>query len=99
VADHMSHAKIFLYDDNLYSKDLLGWSGRNPDSTFVVGGYQSSVDDSFKKACLSRPHIVYDGLYIALPLSTYENEQEVFLMNDGLMDYLVPRSWLSAKHE
>jgi hypothetical protein len=44
VADYMPHAKVFLYDENLYSKETLGWSGRNPDSTFVVGGYQSTMD-------------------------------------------------------
>ena len=61
VADYMPQAKVFLYDENLYSKELLGWSGRNPDSTFVVGGYQSTMDASFKVACLRRPHIITRG--------------------------------------
>ena len=99
VADYMPQAKIFLYDENLYPKELLGWSGRNPDSTFVFGGYQSTVDASFKIACLGRPHIIYEGLYIATPLSTYENEEQVFLMKDALMDYLVPGSWRVSQHE
>ena len=99
VADYMPHAKVFLYDKNLYSKELLGWSGRNPDSTFVVGGYQSTMDASFKVACLGRPHVIFEGLYIATPLSTYEKEEQVFLMKDGLMDYLVPGSWVVSQHE
>jgi hypothetical protein len=99
VADHMPQAKVFLYDENLYSKELLGWSGRNPDSTFVVGGYQSTMNTSFKVACLGRPHIIYEGLYIATPLSTYEKEEQVFLMKDALMDYLVPGSWGVSQHE
>ena len=99
VADYMPQAKVFLYDENLYPKELLGWSGRNPDSTFVVGGYQSTMDASFKVACLGRPHIIYEGLYIATPLSTYEKEEQVFLMKDALMDYLVPGSWRVSQHE
>jgi len=99
VADHMPQAKVFLYEENLYPKELLGWSGRNPDSTFVVGGYQSNMDPSFKVACLGRPHIIYEGLYIATPLSTYEKEERVFLMKDALMDYLVPGSWRVSQHE
>jgi hypothetical protein len=104
VADYMPHAKVFLYDENLYSKESLGWSGRNPDSTFVIGGYQSTMDASFKVACLSRPHILYKGrarvpLYIATPLSIYEKEEQVFLMKDGLMDYLIPGSWRVSQHD
>jgi hypothetical protein len=104
VADYMPQAKIFLYDENLYSKERLGWSGRNPDSTFVVGGYQSTMDAAFKVACLGRPHIIYKGksnapLYIATPLSTYAKEERVFLMTDGLIDYLVPGSWGVSQHE
>jgi hypothetical protein len=104
VADYMPHAKVFLYDENLYSKETLGWSGRNPDSTFVVGGYQSTMDASFKVACLSRPHILYKGraevpLYIATPLSIYEKEEQVFLMPDGLMNYLIPGSWRVSQHD
>ena len=104
VADYMPQAKIFLYDKTLYPKELLGWSGRNPDSTFVVGGYQSTMDASFKVACFGRPHIIYKGrssaaLYIATPLSTYEKEEQVFLMKDALMDYLVPGSWGVSQHE
>lgn len=104
VADYMPHAKVFLYDENLYSKETLGWSGRNPDSTFVVGGYQSTMDASFKVACLSRPHILYKGrakvpLYIATPLSIYEKEEQVFLMTDGLMNYLIPGSWRVSQHD
>ena len=104
VADYMPQAKVFLYDENLYPKELLGWSGRNPDSTFVVGGYQSTMDASFKVACFGRPHIIYKGrsraaLYIATPLSTYEKEEQVFLMKDALMDYLVPGSWGVSQHE
>jgi hypothetical protein len=104
VADYMPHAKVFLYDENVYSKELLGWSGRNPDSTFVVGGYRSTMDASFKVACLSRPHILYKGrarvpLYIATPLSIYEKEEQVFLMKDGLIDYLIPGSWRVSQHE
>jgi len=99
VADYMPQAKIFLYDETLYPKELLGWSGRNPDSTFVVGGYQSTMDASFKVACLARPHIIYEGLYIATPLSTYEKEEQVFLMKDALIDYLVPASWRVSQHE
>jgi hypothetical protein len=99
VADYMPQAKIFLYDETLYPKELLGWSGRNPDSTFVFGGYQSTMDASFKVACLARPHIIYEGLYIATPLSTYEKEEQVFLMKDALIDYLVPASWRVSQHE
>jgi hypothetical protein len=104
VADYMPHAKVFLYDENLYSKELLGWSGRNPDKTFIVGGYQSTMDGSFRVACLGRPHILYKGrarvpLYIATPLSIYEKEEQVFLMKDGLMDYLIPGSWRVSQHE
>jgi hypothetical protein len=104
VADYMPHAKVFLYDENLYSKDTLGWSGRNPDDTFVVGGYQSNMDASFKVACLSHPHTLYKGrakvpLYIAMPLSIYGNEEEVFLMTDGQMNYLIPGSWRTSEHD
>jgi len=105
VADYMMpRAKVFLYDENLYSKELLGWSGRNPDSTFIVGGYQSTMDGAFKVACLSRPHVLYKGratvpLYIATPLSIYEKEEQVFLMKDALMDYLIPGSWRVSQHE
>ena len=104
VADYMPHAKVFLYDENLYPKELLAWSGRNPDSTFVIGGYQATMDASFKVACLSRPHILYQGraeapLYIATPLSIYEKEEQVFLMKDGLMDYLIPGSWRGSQHD
>ena len=103
VADYMPQAKVFLYDENLYSKELLGWSGRNPDSTFVVGGYQATMDALFKAACMGRPHILYKGrasvpLYIATPLSLYEKEEQVFLMKDALMDYLIPGSWGVAQH-
>ena len=104
VADYMPQAKVFLYDENLYPKELLSWSGRNLDSTFVVGGYQSTVDASFKVACFGRPHILYKGrsrvaLYIAMPLSIYEKEEQVFLMKDALMDYLIPGSWRVSQHE
>lgn len=103
VADYMPQAKVFLYDENLYSKETLGWSGRNPDTTFVIGGYQSTMDPSLKLACSSRPHILYKGrakvpLYIAMPLSVYEKEEEVFLMTDGLMNYLIPGSWRVSQH-
>ncbi len=103
VADYMPHAKVFLYDETLYSKELLGWSGRNPDSMFVVGGYQSTMDASFKVACLGHSHIIYKGksnaaLYVATPLSTYEREERVFLMKDALMDYLIPGSWGVSQH-
>ena len=99
VADYMPDAKVFLYDRTLYSRDLLSWSGRNPDDTFIVGGYQSSINESIKKASQTHPHTIYDGLYIAMPLSTYEKEREVYMMNDGLMDYLIPGSWLNSRHE
>jgi hypothetical protein len=104
VADYMPQTKVFLYDENLYSKELLGWSGRNPASVFVVGGYQSTMDAAFKVACFGRPHIIYKGrsraaLYIATPLSTYEKEEQVFLMKDALMDYLVPGSWRVSRYE
>jgi hypothetical protein len=104
VADYMPQAKVFLYDENLYPKELLSWSGRNPDSTFVVGGYQATMDTSFKAACLGRPHVLYKGrasvpLYIATPLSLYEKEEQVFLMKDALMDYLIPGSWRVSQHE
>jgi len=108
VADYMPHAKVFLYDKNLYSKESLSWSGRDPDSTFVFGGYQSLMDASFKAACLARPHIIYKGrlnetpgnaaLYIATPLSIYEKEEQVVLMKDALMDYLIPGSWGAFQH-
>ena len=99
----MPQAKVFLYDENLYPKELLGWSRRDPDSTFVVGGYQSTMDASFKVACFGRPHIIYKGrsraaLYIATPLST-SRRKTVFLMKDALMDYLVPGSWGVSQHE
>jgi hypothetical protein len=53
---------------------------------------------------LARPHTLYKGrsrvaLYIATPLSTYEKEEQVFLMKDALMDYLVPGSWRVSQHE
>jgi hypothetical protein len=107
VADYMPRAKVFLYDDNLYSKELLGWSGHNPDSTFVVGGYRSTMDGAFKVACLSRSHILYKGraslakvpLYVATPLEVYEKEQKVFLMKDELIDYLIPGSWRASQDE
>jgi hypothetical protein len=99
VADYVPRAKIFLYDENLYPKEFLGWSGRNVASTFVVGGYESTMDASFKAVCLDRPHVIYGGLYIATPLSIYEKEEEVFLMKDGLVDYLVPGSWRVSQHE
>ncbi len=104
VADYMPHAKVFLYDENLYSKELLGWSGRNPNTVFAVGGYQPTIDASFKAACLGRPHVIYKGrsdapLFVAMPLSAYEKEERVFLMNDGLIDYLVPGSWREPPHE
>ena len=110
VPDYMPDAKVFLYDKNLYSEESLNWSGRDPNSTFVFGGYQSVMDASFKVACLGRPHIIYKGrvkertpsnapLYIATPLSIYENEKQVFLMKDALMDYLIPGSWANFQHE
>jgi hypothetical protein len=104
VADYMPRTKVFLYDENLYSKELLGWSGRNPDSTFIVGGYQSTMGGAFKVASLSRPHALYKGrakvpLYIATPLSIYEKEEQVFLMKDALMNYLIPGSWRVSQHE
>jgi len=99
AADYMPYAKIFLYDRTLYSRELLSWSGRNPDDTFIVGGYQSSISESIKKASLAHPHTIYDGLYIAMPLSTYEKERAVYMMNDGQIDYLIPGSWLNSRHE
>jgi len=104
VADYMPRAKVFLYDDSLYSKELLSWSGRNPDRTFMIGGYESTMDGSFKTACLSRPHILYKGrakvpLYIATPLSIYEKEEQVFLMKDPTMNYLIPGSWRVSPDE
>jgi putative flippase GtrA len=103
VADYMPRAKVFLYDENLYSKEALSWSGRDLDTTFTVGGYQPSIDDSFRVACLARSHILYKGrstraLYITTPLSTYEKEERVFLMKDELMDYLIPGSWRVSQH-
>jgi hypothetical protein len=104
VADYMPRAKIFLYDENLYSKELLGWSGRDPNTTFVVGGYEPTVHDAFKQACLGRPHVLYKGrasvpIYIATPLSIYEKEEQVFLMRDEAMNYLIPGSWRTSRHE
>jgi hypothetical protein len=109
VADYMPDAKVFLYDKNLYSRESLNWSGRDPGSTFVFGGYQSAMDASFKAACLGRPHIIYESrlnempgnapLYIATPLSLYEKEEQVFLMKDAAMDYLIPGSWGAFQHE
>lgn len=99
VADYMPHAKLFLYDRTEYSRELLSWSGRNPDDTFIVGGYQSSIDETVKKASLAHPHTIYDGLYVAMPLSTYETERQVYMMHDGLIDYLIPGSWLNSRHE
>jgi hypothetical protein len=101
IADYMPRAKVFLYDNNLYSKESLSWSGRNPDSTFVIGGYQSNMDAAFRIACLSRPHILYKGrarvpLYIVTPLSIYEKENQVFLMKDASMYYLIPGSWRAS---
>jgi len=34
-----------------------------------------------------------------LPLSTYSNEDQVFLMHDDLIDYLIPGSWGIPRHE
>ena len=104
VADYMPHAKVFIYGPNLFTRELLGWSGRDPDTTFVVGGYQPAMDPSFKAACLQRDHAVYKGrsrapLYVALPLSTYSHEKQVFLMHDDLIDYLIPGSWGIPQHE
>jgi hypothetical protein len=104
VADYMPQAKVFLYNKNLYPEELLAWSGRNPDSTFVVGGYQATMDAAFKATCFGRPHILYKGraivpLYIATPLSLYQQEDQVFLMKDALMDYLVPGSWRVSQRE
>jgi len=109
VADYMPHAKVFLYDKNLYSRESLNWSGRDPDSIFVFGGYQSVLDPSFREACLGRAHIIYKGrlnetpgnapLYIATPFSIYEKEEQVFLMKDALMDYLIPGSWGAFQHQ
>jgi hypothetical protein len=97
VADYMPQATVFLYDETLYPKDILGWSGRDVDRTFVVGGYQPRMDGSLKAACLGRPHVLYRGMYIAIPLSLYEKEHEVFLMRDGTLDYLVPGSWRRSR--
>src|SRR5215813_490599 len=99
VADYMPNAKVFLYDRTLYSRDLLSWSGRHPDDTVIVGGYRSTINESIKKASQTHPNTIYDGLYIAMPLSTYEKEREVYMMNDSLMDYLIPGSWLNSRHE
>jgi len=104
VADYMPHARVFIYDQNMFSKELLGWSGRDPDSTFVIGGYQPAMDPKFKSACLQRDHTIYKGrseapLYVALPLSTYSNEDQVFLMHDESIDYLIPGSWGIPRHE
>jgi hypothetical protein len=104
VADYMPHTRVFIYDANLFSKELLGWSGRDPDSTFFVGGYQPAIDPAFKAACLQRDHAIYKGrseapLYVALPLSTYSSEDQVFLMHDESIDYLIPGSWGIPRHE
>jgi hypothetical protein len=104
VADYMPHARVFIYDQNLFSKELLGWSGRDPDSTFVIGGYEPTIDPAFKAACLRRAHVIYKGrsntpLYVALPLSTYSEEDRVFLMHDESIDYLIPGSWGIPRHE
>jgi hypothetical protein len=98
VSDYMPHAKVFIYDSKLFSKELLGWSGRDPESTFVIGGYQPEMNTALKAACLDRRHIIYKGrsnapLYVAIPLSTYSNEDQVFLMHDESIDYLIPGSW------
>jgi hypothetical protein len=34
-----------------------------------------------------------------MPLSIYEKEEQVFLMKDALMDYLIPGSWRVSQHE
>ena len=104
VGDYMPKTKVLLYDKNLYSREFLSSSGRDPDTTFVVGGYQSTMDDSFRAACLGRPHVIYKGrsnapLYIAIPLSTYGTEARVFLMRDAVMDYLIPGSWGGVEHQ
>ena len=104
VADYMPQAKVFLYDENVYSETLLAWSGRNPASTFVIGGYDPTMDASFKTTCLRRPHVIYTGrskapLYVATPLSLYEQEKEVYLLKDGLIDYLIPGSWRNVRDE
>ena len=99
VADYMPNAKIFLYRDNVYSKELLSWSGRDPDKTFIIDGYHATMDESFKATCLGRPHAIDDGLYIATPLSLYEKEKQVFIMTDGQTDYLIPGSWRVSRHE
>jgi hypothetical protein len=104
VADYMPQTKVFLYDKSLYSKEFLSWSGRDPDSTFIVSGYDPTMGATFKMACLGRPHVIYKGrsnapLYIATPFSTYEREERVFLMRDALMDYLIPGSWGVSQHQ
>jgi hypothetical protein len=99
VADHMPRAKVFLNDETAYTKSFLGWSGRDPETTFVIGGYEPTMSPAFRSACLRRPHVVHDGVYIATPLSTYESEKEVFLMHDGLINYLIPGSWRIPSHE
>ena len=104
VADYMPQTKVFLYDKSLYSREFLSWSGRNPDTTFIVGGYDSTIDAVFKLTCLGRPHVIYKGrsnapLYIATPFSMYEREARVYLMTDALMDYLIPGSWGVSEHQ
>ena len=61
VADYMPQAKVFLYDENLYPKALLGWSGRNPDSTFVVGGYQCGYGWLIQGSLLGPPSYHLQG--------------------------------------
>ena len=57
------------------------------------------MDASFKVVCLGCLHVIFEGLYIATLLSIYEREERVFLMQYGLMDYLVPGSWVVSQHE
>jgi hypothetical protein len=99
VADYMPRAQVFLYAADLYPKEVLAWSGRDLTTTFVVGGYRSTLDGPLRAACLARAHIIYKGLYIATPLSIYEAESQVFLMTDTVIDYLIPGSWSMARGE
>ena len=99
VADYMPQAKVFLYDENLYPKELLGWSRQQSRqyvrSRWVPIDYGCLTQGSL----LGSPSYHFRGIVFRNTTLDLQKEKQVFLMKDGLMDYLVRDPWRVSQHE